>query len=134
MPNEWLEETEQRDEYFGCPSSKRPSIAVGDLVAYYAVGWQRVCAACRVTRGPEWEPGRAPSDWDGRWNWIVEVEMLLAVPFLERCPSLERCGVGSLSVRSQSHIRLTPQQYRSCVAGLAETAALNGELYAALAA
>lgn len=137
LQEDWyVEEGAGRRQWFACKKSGRPSFTRGDQVLLYAAGHQRIIGAMRVTHDPfkdaqfVWNEGGFDGD---RWPWVVRCEPLLMVPHVSRGATLDRAGVGTLSVRSQSHIVLEPQQYRAGVAGLAEAAAsADGEGYGAL--
>jgi len=134
LDEDWF--VRDRREWFACPKRGRPSFHVGDRVLIYATGHQRIVGAVEVTKEPRLDPDfvRKEGEFDGdRWPWVVEHVPLLIVPRVGRGPRLARADIDTLSVRSKSHIAITPQQYRKGVAGLAEAAGLPGETFAALA-
>jgi hypothetical protein len=110
------------------PGSRVPTLEEGDLVLYYAAVWQRIFAAAQLLSDVYHAPQGA-----ARWPWRADVRVFLLVPDLAYAPDLRRAGINPLSVRSKSHIRVTPHQYREAIAGLAETAGFDDERYAALA-
>lgn len=136
----WLDDdwfADSRPKWFACPKSGRPSFEVGDRVLIYAAGHQRLVGAVQVTAEARLDSEFVKKDggFDGdRWPWVVTHVPLLIVPRISRGPHLTRAGVDTLSIRSHSHLRISPRQYREGVAGLAEAAGLPGEPYAALAA
>ena len=81
-----------------------------DMMAYPIsapgkIGKGRVFSLLEVTSEPE--PGEHE-----RWSWIVGVRYLASVPLLSLSPTLDDIGVSPMSVRRQSHIRLSPEQGR----------------------
>jgi hypothetical protein len=115
LPARWLEDGSLRSlRRTGFP--RRPRIAEGDRLVYYASVWQRVFAIVEVVSGPE--PVEHP-----RWPWVVRVEPLLVVPDLDVAPPVEAIGVAARSMSQQSHIRLTPVQFERAVEALASVAA-----------
>ncbi len=136
----WLAEDwfiRDRREWFACPKSGRPSFEIGDRALIYASGHQKLIGAVEVTAEARFDPDFVHNvgGFDGgRWPWVVEHIPLLIVPRISRGPHLTRAGVGTLSIRSHSHVVISTQQYRSGVAGLAEAAGIAGEPFAALAA
>ena len=99
---------------------RRPRIAPGDRLVYYASGWKRVCALVEVTGEPSTEDPISE-----RWPWSVRVEPLVVVPLLENAPPVEALGVPPRSMSQQSHIRLGPEHYARAVAAIASVAALQ---------
>jgi hypothetical protein len=106
-----------------------PSIRANDRFVYYAAGWQKIFAAGKFVT----DPSRAHAKEDDRWPWRAEVHVFLLVPDLTLAPHLTRADINTFSVRSKSHIKLSEQQYRAAVGGLADAAGLSEERYAALA-
>jgi hypothetical protein len=94
---------------------RRPRIAPGDRLVYYASVWQRVFAIVEAIAEPE------PIDHP-RWPWTIAVEPLLVVPDLEIAPPVEAIGVFPRSMSQQSHIRLTAEQYERAVEAIASVA------------
>jgi hypothetical protein len=114
LPARWLEDGSLRSlRRTGFP--RRPRIAEGDRLVYYASVWQRVFAIVEVVSGPE--PVEHP-----RWPWTVAVEPLLVVPDLDVAPPVEAIGIAPRSMSQQSHIRLTPAQFERAVEALASVA------------
>lgn len=128
LKQRWLEDRPDLLKEVRFPRRRTPSLVEGDRILYYAAGWQRIFAAGELASDPVVDP--APGF--EQWPWRADVRLFVLVPDLKRAPDLERVQVWTLSVRSKSHIRLSPRQYREAVAGLAEAAAVNGETYAAL--
>jgi hypothetical protein len=86
-------------------SSKRPSVAPGELAILYAAVWQAVFAVVRVAGPPEHEPART------RWSWRFPIRPLVAVRDLRDAPPVEAAGVFPQSLWRHSHIRLTDEQF-----------------------
>jgi hypothetical protein len=95
---------------------RRPRIAAGDRLVYYASVWRVAFAAVEVTGDPEeTRPGT-------RWPWTVAVEPLLVLPDLERAPPVESFGILPRSMSQQSHIRLSGHQYAHAVEAMTSVA------------
>jgi len=115
LPARWLEDGRvEALRRTGFP--RRPRMAPGDRLVYYASVWQRVFAAVEVVAEPEQRE-------HPRWPWIVRVEPLLVIPDLDVAPPVEAIGVFARSMSQQSHIRLTAEQYERAVEALASVAA-----------
>jgi hypothetical protein len=116
LPDAWLEDGRAGSlRRTGFP--RRPRIAAGDRLVYYAAVWRRVYAVVEVVSDPEQtRPGT-------RWPWTVEVEPLLVIPVLDRAPPIEAIGVPARSMSQQSHIRLSPEHYARAVEAIASIAA-----------
>jgi len=112
LPARWLEDGSLRSlRRTGFP--RRPRMAAGDRLVYYASVWQRVFAVVEVVAEPVEHP---------RWPWAIAVEPLLVVPDLDAAPPVEAIGVFARSMSQQSHIRLTPAQYERAVEAIASVA------------
>jgi hypothetical protein len=117
LPDAWLEDGgSARLRRTAFP--RRPRMAPGDRLVYYAAGWKRAIAVVEVVA----EPTDADPLWP-RWPWSVEVEPLLAVPLVSNAPPVEALGIPPRSMSQQSHIRLTPEHYARAVEALAGVAA-----------
>jgi hypothetical protein len=104
-PADWLEAGWQRT-LRRTGFARRPRIAPGDRLVYYAPVWQRVFALMEVTGEPtDAEP---PSP---RWPWTVAVAPLLVIPSLDDAPPVQALGIPPRSMSQHSHIRLTEDQY-----------------------
>jgi hypothetical protein len=114
LPARWLEDGSLRSlRRTGFP--RRPRIAPGDRLVYYASVWKRVFAIVEAVE----EPARIDHP---RWPWTVAVEPLLVIADLEVAPPVEAIGVSARSMGQQSHIRLTAEQYARAVEALASVA------------
>jgi hypothetical protein len=90
-------------------TNKRPSgVRRGDKLVFYAAGWERFFGIGIVASD---EPYEQTEPGEERWPWILDVKVPLVVPRLSLAPMLTQIGVASTSVRQQSHIRLTDEQY-----------------------
>jgi SAM-dependent methyltransferase len=87
-------------------SSKRPSVAVGDLAVCYASVWQAVFAVVEVVSPPEEDPERE------RWRWSFGIRPLIALRSLEDAVPCEEVGVFPQSIWRHSYIRLTPETFK----------------------
>jgi hypothetical protein len=114
LPARWLEDGTLRSlRSTGFP--RRPRIAPGDRLVYYASVWQRVFAIVEAVD----EPAAVEHP---RWPWAVAVEPLLVVADLDIAPPVQAIGVFPRSMSQQSHIRLTVEQYERAVEALASVA------------
>jgi hypothetical protein len=91
--------------------ARRPRIAPGDRLVTYAVGSGRVFGKGRIYSLYEVESEPEPGEHE-RWPWKVEVRYLGGVPLLSQSPTLDDIAVSPMSVRRQTHIRLTREQGR----------------------
>jgi hypothetical protein len=115
LPARWLEDGSLRSlRRTGFP--RRPRMAPGDRLVYYASVWRRVFAVVEVVGEPQQVE-------HPRWPWIVAVEPLLVIPDLDVAPPVEAIGIAPRSMSQQSHIRLTPAQFERAVEALASVAA-----------
>jgi hypothetical protein len=107
LPDAWVEASTASLRRTGFP--RRPRMAPGDRLVYYASVWRAVFAAVEAVSEPEQtRPGT-------RWPWTVDVEPLFVIPLLDRAPPVEAIGVAARSMSQQSHIRLTREQYARAV-------------------
>jgi hypothetical protein len=110
----WVEERSGSLTRTGFP--RRPRMAPGDRLVYYASVWRVVFAVVEVVADPELtRPGT-------RWPWTVDVEPLIAIPRLDRAPPVEAIGVPARSMSQQSHIRLSPEHFSRAVDAIASVA------------
>ena len=116
LPDAWLEDGgTSRLQRTAFP--RRPRMAPGDRLVYYAAGWKAVFALVEATTSPTDEDPPWP-----RWPWTVAVEPLVVVPHLENAPPVEAMGIPPRSMSQQSHIRITPEQYARAVEAIASVA------------
>ena len=118
LPDAWLEDGAAARRLARTGFPRRPRIAPGDRLVYYASVWRRVFAVVEVVGDPtDAEPPSA------RWPWTVDTEPLLVIPRLANAPPVEAIGVPARSMSQQSHIRLRPEQYELAVEVIASVAA-----------
>jgi hypothetical protein len=108
LPEAWLADGRAALlERTGFP--RRPRIAPGDRLVYYAAGWRRVFAVVEVVSEPT--DTVAHTSNPARWPWSVAVEPLLVVPQWRTRRRSRAIGVAARSMSQQSHIRLSPEHY-----------------------
>jgi hypothetical protein len=118
LPAEWIAGAPERLTVTWFP--RRPRMARGDRLVYYAAGWQCIFAAGEVASdGPL--PEGSPTN-PTRWPWSVRVHLHLCVPDLTFAPPLDAIGVPPRSLSQHSHIRITPEHYSRAVEALADAA------------
>jgi hypothetical protein len=117
LPDAWLEDGAAARRLARTGFPRRPRIAPGDRLVYYASVWRRVFAVVEVAAEPEVREGASE-----RWPWTVEVEPLLLIPHLDDAPPVEAIGVPARSMSQQSHIRLSPEHFQRAVDVLASVA------------
>jgi len=113
LPEDWLAERASVLERTGFP--RRPRMAPGDRLVYYAAGWRRIFAVVEVT-------GEPFTVQHPRWRWRVDVEPLLVVPLLSNAPPVEAAGVAARSMSQHSHIGIGDEHYRRAVEAIASIA------------
>jgi len=86
-------------------SSKRPSVAPGELAILYAAVWQAIFAVVEIAGPPENDPTRT------RWSWRFPIRPLVAVGDLHHAPPVEAAGIFPQSLWRHSHIRLSDEQF-----------------------
>jgi hypothetical protein len=127
VPPDWMREADwsARLQHVLFPKNPR-SLKRGTRIVYYAAGTRRFCAVLVVIDDEARANTEATAD---RWPFKLNVRPLVAIPADEHAPSLEDVGINPLSIRRQSHIRITERQYDAIVAGIlaaATTAASAG--------
>jgi hypothetical protein len=107
---------------YGIGSPKRPvSIKKGDLLVYYAAGFQVLFAIARATiDGAEAQMEGAVAD--GRWPYLIHVQMYLASPTLQLAPDWKVLGMSSSAVQQKPYVQLTDEQYRMAYDAIVERA------------
>ena len=93
-------------------STRRPTIAEGDLAICYASVWQAVFAVIEVTSDPEEDPER------DRWRWSFGIRPLLALGDLDRSIPAEEVGIFPSSIWRHSYIRLSEDQFTAARAAI----------------
>jgi hypothetical protein len=86
-------------------SSRRPSLARGDLAVCYASVWQALFAVVEIVSEPEHDPELE------RWSWRFGLRPLVHVRDLHDAPAVEEAGIFPQSLWRHSYIRLTPEQF-----------------------
>ena len=86
-------------------SSRRPSLAPGDLAILYASVWQAIFGVVEVAGLPTHDPSRT------RWAWRFSIRPLVVVSDLERAPAVEEAGIFPQSLWRHSYIRLSEEQF-----------------------
>jgi hypothetical protein len=116
LPAAWIEDGGvARLTRTGFP--RRPRMEPGDRLVYYASVWRCVFAVVEVVEAPTDTHSQS-----ARWPWTVEVEPLLLIPRLDDAPPVEAAGIPARSMSQQSHIRITPEQYRRAVEAIGSIA------------
>jgi hypothetical protein len=89
--------------------NKRPSgVKTGDKLVFYAAGWERFFGIGIVVSD---EPYEKVEPGEERWPWMLDVRVPLVVPRLDLAPHISEIRVANTSVRQQSHIRLSDDQF-----------------------
>jgi hypothetical protein len=96
-------------------SSRRPTVARGDLAICYASVWQAIFAVVEIVSEPEHDPTRE------RWAWSFAIAPQLFLPDLHDAPPVEEAGIFPQSLWRHSYIRLTEEQFKAA-RGLLEAA------------
>jgi hypothetical protein len=86
-------------------STRRPSVAKGDLAVCYASVWQAIFAVVEIVSEPEHDPSLE------RWSWRFALRPLTHVADLHDAPAVEEAGIFPQSLWRHSYIRLTPEQF-----------------------
>jgi hypothetical protein len=97
-------------------STRRPTVAKGDLAICYASVWQAVFALVEVTSDPEEDPER------DRWRWSIGIAPLLALDDLDRSIPCEEVGIFPSSLWRHSYIRLSEEQFEAAHRAIAAAA------------
>jgi hypothetical protein len=120
LPEAWLSDGGATIlERTGFP--RRPRIAPGDRLVYYAAGWRCVFAVVEAVGEPTDAVQHTSNP--ARWPWSIAVEALLVIPHLQNAPPVEAIGVAARSMSQQSHIRLDEEHYERAVEAIAGVAA-----------
>lgn len=115
LEKNWLDQRYDLLDRVRFAANKRPSgINRDDRLVLYAAGWECFYGIAIVTSA---EPEKDLQE--ERWPWVLDVKVPLVVPRLDLAPRLNEMDVATTSVRQQSHIRLTEDQFESAVDALA---------------
>jgi hypothetical protein len=90
-------------------SSRRPTIACGDLAVCYASVWQALFAVVEVVSELEHDATRE------RWAWRFRIRPLAFVGDLHHAPAVEEAGIFPQSIWRHSYIRLGEEQFERAV-------------------
>lgn len=91
--------------------SKHPrSLRAGDVLVYYAAGWQRCVALMQLVTDRVYDDLGSHPRHGKRWRWRMDVRPLVTVPMGD-APTLADVGIDPLRVRRQSHILLNQAEY-----------------------
>ena len=115
LPDDWLHDADALERLRSTGFPRRPRIAPGDRLVYYAAGWRAVFAVVEATGDPY-------TIDHPRWPWRIAVEPLIVVPRLSNAPPVEAIGVAARSMSQQSHIRLDPEHFRRAAEAIASVA------------
>jgi hypothetical protein len=108
---------------------RRPSIRVGDKIALYVMGYDRVFGI--VEAFSPIREGEGDNPWD---KWFLDVREVMSLPYADS-PRLDYISVSGrdlgASIRQQSHIQLREPEYRRAVELLLAAGAVEDGLYRA---
>ncbi|MEJ7784084.1 MAG: hypothetical protein WKF96_04715 [Solirubrobacteraceae bacterium] len=91
--------------------SKHPrSVRAGDLLLYYAVGWQVIPAIVQVVSDEAFDEKEAHPKHGDRFRWGMGVRPVVTVD-LDRAPRLRDTPIASARVKRLSHLLLNPSEY-----------------------
>jgi hypothetical protein len=97
-------------------STRRPTVAKGDVAICYASVWQAVFAVVEVTSDPEEDSERA------RWRWSFGIRPLLALDDLDHSIPAEEVGIVPSSIWRHSYIRLDEERFETAREAIARRA------------
>lgn len=114
LEKNWLDDRYDLLDKIRFATNKRPSgVSRDDRLVLYAAGWECFYGIAIVESAePREDLG------EERWPWVLDVRVPLVVPRLDLAPRLSEMDVATTSVRQQSHIRLTEDQFESAVEAL----------------
>jgi tetratricopeptide (TPR) repeat protein len=101
----------------------RPSWRVGEQAGVYLGGTQRVPVLVEIIAAPEFNPAFVQAaEWakddDGeRWPWVTWFRVLKAVE-LDRAPTLDQLGIGTISMQRRARLRTDPEIHGRLVRAL----------------
>jgi hypothetical protein len=97
-------------------TTRRPTVAAGDVAILYAAVWQAIFAVAEITGNPGHDGTR------DRWAWSFRLRPIAVVADLHDAPPVEAAGVFPQSLWRHSHIRLTGEQFTAARALVADAA------------
>ena len=102
---------------------KQPTgIQRGDYLVYYAAGDQKLFAIARAKGNGADASMEGPKE-EERWPFLLEVQVLLAIPQLVLAPHWSVLGLPVGTVQQKSHVGITRDQYRIAQAAMVERTA-----------
>jgi hypothetical protein len=91
--------------------SKYPrSVRSGDLLVYYAVGWQVMPAIVQLVSDDVVDEKKEHPKHGERFRWSMRVRPVVTVD-LDRAPRLQGSPIKSSRVKRLSHLLLRPEEY-----------------------
>jgi hypothetical protein len=113
--DDWPDTAPQELHEVHFPNKGTPGVRVGDYLVYYASGQGRIIGIAEVFMPPTKDSG------EERWPWRCEVRPRI-ISRIHRSPSLDVISGPDKnirpSVRQQSHVTLTEDQYRRALTAL----------------
>jgi hypothetical protein len=115
MTRYWVRDSPEDLRNIGFP--RNPSVRVGDPLVYYASGYGKVVGLVEVFMPPSLDNREAP------WSYRCDVRPRIAIADIERGVELDELNVPGerdlrKSIRQQSHIRLSAEEYDRAFAAL----------------
>jgi hypothetical protein len=110
IEDRWIDQ--RADLLRGVRTPRQPrSIRRGDYLVYYSAGSQKLFAIARVSQdGENVSIHAAPGE--GRWPYLIPVQVLLAIPQLALAPHWSVLGLESTSVMQKSYIEIAEASYK----------------------
>ena len=110
-------------EYIGFRKARMPGVRMGDQLFLYAPGGSRsIFALVEATADPENDSNYNPKE-DGSCRWKLHVRYLINLPVASGI-LIDEVSSGhrnlAHSVRQQSHIKLSPEEYKLAYSKLQE--------------
>jgi hypothetical protein len=110
VSDRWIEESPELLR--GVRAPWQPSgIARDDYLVYYSAGSQKLFAIARA-KGAGDEVQMVPAPGESRWPYLLEVQVLLAIPQLALSPDWGVLGIPSTTVMQKSYVEITADRYR----------------------
>jgi hypothetical protein len=123
LEDHWIE---QRPELLRAVRAPRcPSgIKRNDYLIYYASGLQKLFAIARA-KGNGADATITGGQGEKRWPYLLEVQMLLAIPQLALAPDWSILGLPSTTVTQKSYVEITAETYHVAHQAMTERTALH---------
>jgi hypothetical protein len=110
IEDRWIDQ--RADLLRGVRTPRQPrSIRRDDYLVYYSAGSQKLFAIARVSQDGE-NVSIQTSPGEGRWPYLIPVQVLLAIPQLALAPHWGVLGLESTSVMQKSYIEITEASYK----------------------